>query len=123
MAETREYTCLNGLYFDARTPIEVQRALANAFHAGTRVRVWYGDAENGHHWGDIETGYIGRSLGPIQVPLIVWNSRGCGGPAILDRCIVRIDAARKDRRGNRRIFYIHRTFVPKDEPYVKEALR
>jgi hypothetical protein len=35
-------------------------------------------------------GYIGQSMGPIKVPLMVANSRSLGGGALLDHCIVRI---------------------------------
>jgi len=49
-----------------------------------RVYVYYGDKETGRAWGDIDVGYIGRSIGPQQVWLLIHNTRSIGGPAVGD---------------------------------------
>lgn len=44
------------------------------------------------------TGYVGRSTGPIKVPLLIHNRRSLGGPAILDHCIIGVRETGKDGR-------------------------
>ncbi len=64
-----------------------------------RIRVYYGDAATGLAWGDTEAGYIGRSMGPEKVPLMIVNRRSMGGGAILTHCIVKIEHANKANGG------------------------
>ena len=51
-----------------------------------------GDTDTGWDWlEEFEThGYVGRSIGPVKVPLLVANRRSLGGGAILTHCVVRI---------------------------------
>ena len=58
----------------------------------TRLHISLGDTASGRDWlEEFEThGYVGRSMGPVKVPLLVANTRSLGGGAILDHCIVRI---------------------------------
>ena len=83
---------INGTSYDTRTPDEVIRVLESARINRTRLHISLGDTDSGRDWlEEYEThGYIGRSMGPVKVPLMIANSRSLGGGAILDHCIVRI---------------------------------
>ncbi len=88
----KTYRIENGTSYDERTPDEVIRVLENARANRTRLHISLGDTISGKDWleeHDI-TGYIGRSMGPVKVPLLVANRRSLGGGSILDHCIVRI---------------------------------
>jgi len=91
----KTYKITNGTSFDSRTPDEVIRVLENARLNRTRLHVSLGEWEGpsaGRDWlesNDVQ-GYVGRSMGPVKVPLLVANRRSLGGGAILDHCIVRI---------------------------------
>lgn len=81
--------------YHATTPPQLQTILDALRRSRARVRIAYGDPATGRLWGDVVTGRIGRSMGPVKVPLIIHNARCHGGPAILDHCIVTIDYANK----------------------------
>ncbi len=88
----KEYQIVGGTYFDARTPIEVINVLEKARLNRTRLHISLGDATTGRDWfEEFECfGFVGRSMGPIKVPLILPVRRSIGGGAILDHCIIRI---------------------------------
>lgn len=88
----KEYKNVSGTSYDPRTPDDVIRVLEQARQTRQRVHISLGDTATGHDWlEEFEThGYIGRSMGPVKVPLLVANGRSLGGGAILDHCIVRI---------------------------------
>jgi len=77
----------------------VKRALEKAYAAKCNVRLFFGDTQTGHVWPDEHDVYgkIGRSTGPVHVPLII-EPRRDGGPHILDHCIVGIVRAGTDGR-------------------------
>jgi hypothetical protein len=83
--------------YDPRTPPEVVRILENCrvWPHARRIRIRYGHTKGpkaGLDWleeHDVE-GTVGRSMGPIKVPLMIHNARSTGGQAIMDECIVRI---------------------------------
>ena len=89
------YKIINGTSYDARTPDEVIRVLETARQNRTRLHISLGETQGpnaGLDWleeNDVY-GYVGRSMGPIKVPLLIANRRSIGGGAILDHCIVRI---------------------------------
>lgn len=91
----KTYRIENGTSYDERTPNEVIRVLENARANRTRLHISLGDTTTGTDWlEECEThGYVGRSMGPVRVPLLVANRRSLGGGAILDHCIVRIRTA------------------------------
>ena len=64
-----------------------------------RVKIVLGDPKTGREWGDVETGYIGRSTGNIKIPRVIPNSRSTGGGALLDNCIIRIEPSNKRIKG------------------------
>lgn len=93
----KKYKIVNGTSYDERTPDDVIAVLENARQNRTRLHVSLGETDNdrgqvGRDWlEEFEThGYVGRSMGPIKVPLLIANRRSTGGGAILDHCVVRI---------------------------------
>ena len=88
----KTYKHINGTSFDERTPDEVIRVLESARQNRTRLHISLGDTASGRDWlEEFEThGYVGRSMGPVKVPLLVANTRSLGGGSILGQCIVRI---------------------------------
>ena len=107
MNKDKEYQVVNGTAYHVETPPDVIRILENARISDdinpdpkNRVRVHYGDIKTGQCWNeewDID-GYIGRSTGNIQIPLLVHNRRSLGGPGLLDHCIIRITTTQAPRR-------------------------
>ena len=97
----------DGVYFHSETLLEVVRALNAARQAGIRIRIRLGDTVTGRDWleeFDVE-GYVGNSMGPLKVPLLLHNRRSLGGSALLDHCIVRIVETRTSR-----VLYSHPAF-------------
>jgi len=91
----KTYQVCDGTWYDARTPKAVILALERARARNARVRIFYGEPETGKSWSEENdvVGTIGRSMGPIKIPLLIHNSRSTGGPGILDHCIVRIQGS------------------------------
>lgn len=96
---------VNGTTYNDNTPREAIAILERYRGTARRVRVFYGDTdrpdfrevhgrepEPGKDWGEEYdvVGRIGRSGGPVAIPLIIANRRSLGGPGLLDDCIVRI---------------------------------
>lgn len=98
---------INGTHYHEETPKQVITILERYRVAKDlgRLRMYYGDAQTGKAWGDVEEGYIGRSMGRVKIPLVVHNTRSLGGAGLLDHCIVRIETAR-----GKRVLYSHTTF-------------
>lgn len=92
MKTNEKYKSVNGTFYDKRTLQEVIDAIELARAGGWRVRLSYGDTLTGRDWQEQYgiVGRIGRSTGPVKVPILMHNRRSIGGPAILDCCIVRI---------------------------------
>ena len=80
-----------GTWFDSATPAKVRRILESYRRSGEVLRVFYGDTKTGRDWmEEFDTiGQVGRSTGPMKVPLLIANG-DCGGGCILDHCIVRL---------------------------------
>jgi hypothetical protein len=89
---TTTHVVVNGTSYHEKTPETVIRVLENARLSRQRVHISLGDTTTGRDWlEEFEThGYVGRSMGPIKVPLLVANRRSLGGVSILTHCIVRI---------------------------------
>lgn len=83
---------VNGVHYNSETPSKVIEILENARNNRYRLQIVYGDSETGKDWlEEWQTfGRVGRSTGTKPVPLLVHNSRSMGGPALLDKNIVRI---------------------------------
>jgi hypothetical protein len=82
----------SGTYYRDTTPREVINALELARKSGARVRLFLGDKETGRDWCEEYdvTGTIGRSTGPVKIPLLIASRRSHGGGAILTDCIIRL---------------------------------
>lgn len=103
----KNYRLLNGTSYDTRTPDEVIRVLENARINRTRLHISLGETDGvnaGRDWlEEFEThGYVGRSIGPVKVPLLVANIRSLGGGSILTHCVVRIRTS-----AGGRVLYLH----------------
>lgn len=110
MKRSPNYVVVNGTSYPDVTPWAVIDVLEAARASGQRIRVHYGDSNTGQDWGDIHDvrGTVGRSMGPVKVPLLIANSRSMGGGAILTGAIVRIRTTRKPRRD----LYRHPSYTP-----------
>jgi hypothetical protein len=98
---------INDTYYHNDTPQAVINVLEHVRISGDRIRLFLGDAKTGESW--IENndvlGYVGRSTGPLTVPILLYNARSDGGDHILDQCIVAI----LSKKG---WLYKHPTFTP-----------
>lgn len=81
-----------GTYFHHDTPKAVVDAIVSAHFTGQRIRLWLGDKVTGKSWMDDYdvTGRVGRSMGPIKIPLLITAPGDRGGGAIMDNNIVRL---------------------------------
>jgi len=95
--ENIKYKVVNGTSYHENTSEEIIKVLEDARKHNKRVRIFYGDTETGRDWMEIydTIGTIGRSCGEVKIPLLIKNSRSCGGGAILDNCIVKITIDKK----------------------------
>lgn len=89
---TIRYRDVEGTFFHAETPFEVVVSLRAAWRGKQRIRLFLGEPETGLDWNEESDviGYLGRSMGPIKVPLLLKTCRSDGGPALLDHCIVKL---------------------------------
>lgn len=114
-----KYQIVNGTYYHAETSADVVRVLEHARNSRTRIRIHFGDTVSGRDWLDEwdVTGTIGRSMGPVKIPLMIASRRSTGGPGILDHCIVRIrtkgrDLYRHPNYHHGELVIRHETFTP-----------
>jgi hypothetical protein len=101
---------VNGTTY-ADAPPEVIAILERCRADGTRIRVAYGTADcqdTGEWWGTV--GYVSRSMGPMKIPLLVFNKRAIGGHAITTGRVVRIETTK-----GRRLLYQHPAYKPPKE--------
>lgn len=89
---TQDKQIVNGTSYHPETPQGVIDMLERARQYNLRVRLFYGDPQTGRDWLEEHDtqGTIGRSMGPVKIPILIHNARSLGGGAILDHCIVRI---------------------------------
>ena len=82
---------VNGTTYHNDTPTEVISILEKARVLKNRLIITYG-FPNGHPWGDnpSERGSVGRSIGPVKIPLLLKTKRSNGGEGILSHCIIMI---------------------------------
>ena len=102
---------VNGTTYNDDTPPAVIAHLEQCRRAYRqyRLRCYYGNGKTGKAWGDIPTGYVGRSAGSVKIPLHIANRRSSGGPGIADHCIVRLEYANRKQGG---LLWQHPTFTP-----------
>lgn len=118
------YRIVDGVHFHKDTSDVVCRVLLDAMASGRRVRLWLGDTATGRAWAEENDvfGTVGRSCGPVKVPLLVEPGED-GGGHMLDHCIVRIDVLRSRQRSSATTLYQHPAFhvgswstVPSQQP-------
>ena len=82
----------SGTYYSNETPDGAIRVLESLRGTHQRVKIYLGDRETGRDWMEEsdKAGKIGRSSGPIKVPILLTTINSHGGGAILDDCIVKI---------------------------------
>jgi hypothetical protein len=117
-----------GTTFDPHTPDRVKEILEAARRSRRRLRLYYGNRLSGLDWNEENdtTGYVGRSMGPIRVPLLIKSIASSGGPAILTNCIVKIQ-----RTSDKQVVWQHseyhtRSFTigpAKDQGYAEAVYR
>lgn len=88
----QQYKVCNGTYYNLDTDDAMVKRLENIRQSGQRVRFHWGDTATGEDWGERYDvmGTIGRSTGPVKVPLLIRTRRSTGGIHLLDNCIVKI---------------------------------
>ena len=86
-----KYNIVNGTYYNIDTNKKVIDILEQSRISQARIAIVYGDPKTGQaHDETIHWGIVGRSLGPVKVPLLIYNSKCHGGPSISSNCIVEI---------------------------------
>jgi hypothetical protein len=68
---------VNGTSYHDESNEKVIEVLERVRQNGSRIRVHYGNVQNGQDWNDHYDvmGKVGRSMGPQRVPLLIHNSR------------------------------------------------
>lgn len=105
----RLYKVRNGTFYHGQTSEEIIRILERCRRNETLIRLDLGDAQTGESWSeefDVQ-GRLGRSMGPMKVPLLICDDE-CGGPQLLDHCIVAITYVESGRTA-----YRHPSYRPK----------
>lgn len=135
---TLYYVERGGMYFDVgiylgkekrlevydRVNESLMMVICSACTYHSRVRIWYGDRDSGRSWNEEYdvVGRIGRTTGKIKIPILVYNSRCYGGPAISVGSIIRIDDI-EDKRTLWKVSNFHvepmeiKTTDDRDYPY------
>lgn len=105
----RLYKVRGGTFYDGRTSEEVIRILERCRRNEVLIRVDFGDTETGMSWSEEfdVVGVIGRSMGPLKVPLLIAPDEH-GGPHMLDHCVVAITYLESARTA-----YRHPAYRPK----------
>ena len=85
------YQEYKGVYYHNETSLQVVTVLDRLRASRTRVAIRYGDSD-GKDWGEIHDveGRISNSMGPLKIPLLIYNRSSMGGGALMDNRILRI---------------------------------
>ena len=78
--------------FSNSTNDKVKQVLTSCYNRKNRIRIVYGDVNTGKSYLDEYEilGYVGKSTGVKQIPLLINNSRSFGGGSILTGSILKI---------------------------------
>jgi hypothetical protein len=90
---------VNGTTYNDAAP-EVIRILEDSRATKRRLLIFYGDVKTGRRWGDQLRGHIGRSMGPVCIPIMLCTRRSVGGEGLLEQHIVEI----RESKGGRVIY-------------------
>ena len=98
----KDFKVVNGVSFYEGTKESVINILLDAMKHKDRIRIFFGDAENGTDWCEAfdTMGTIGLSCGTAKVPLLIHSVRSMGGDAISTDSIVKITR-------NKKVIYQH----------------
>lgn len=90
--EIAKYKIFNGTYYDHQTDEKVITIIDEALRSKRKLKIYLGDRKTGRDWCEEhdKTGTIGRSTGPIKIPLLMTSSRSYGGGVLLEDAIVKI---------------------------------
>lgn len=99
MSNESKYKIVNGTSYHQDTPDALITALEQARKSKTRVIFDFGNTETKESWGESFDicGYIGRSMGPIKIPILVYNSRSLGGGLILTQHVLSVKTSKGKR--------------------------
>lgn len=109
MGDEAQYIQVGGLSFDPATPMEVAKLIAGYVDEPVRIRLDYGNPETGESNSseiDVE-GYVRRSDGDVQFPVLLPTSRSSAGNPISCNIVVAIWGTDGSR------VYKHPTYTPK----------
>ncbi len=84
MIDETNYKVVNGTFYPLGTPDEVIRVLERARENRVRLAIAYRSESRP------EYGRVGRSMGPVKIPLLSHNIRSHGGGGLLTNIIVEI---------------------------------
>ena len=84
-----------GTYYHVGTPDSLVHILEKARTNKTRIKVYLGDAVTGKDWMEEsdKMGFIGRSSGPIKIPIIMKYETAKGGTDLMPENIVKLSIA------------------------------
>ena len=101
----KQYQVIGGTSYNIETPFKIALILEMARINKKRIHIAYGDVITGKDWNETYgvKGYVGRSCGPVKIPLMIAQKRSTGGDAILDASIVKITTMGK----NGEVLYQH----------------
>lgn len=100
---------INGTTYKA--PLALAQVIERCRASGKRFQFHLGDSVTGRAWGDVDVGRLGRSMGPIKIPIVLSNRRSIAGPGLLDHCVVKIEYANKTDGG---IVWQHPAYHPNE---------
>ena len=88
----KQYKATNGTSYDINTSTKVIEVLEHCRLNDIRIVLDYGCTETGESWGEVNdiVGRVGRSMGPLKVPLLIHNKRSLGGGEIMTSSIIGI---------------------------------
>lgn len=104
---------VNGTTYSDDCSLTVIDVLERCRADRTRIRIAYGFPADGQDWGEVygTTGYVGRSCGPVKIPLLVHNRRSLGGDGIITDKVIRIETT----KGRRLLYQAGNYKPPKDK--------
>jgi len=96
-----------------RTRYPERHAAGTFTRSFRRVCLRYGDPDTGRDWGDRrECGRVGRTMGPVQEPILLSTSRSMGGGIIsADKILLITDPTRRGADG---VLYAHPKYIARE---------
>ena len=99
MSNESKYKVVNGTSYHESTPDTLITVLEKARTERTRVVFDFGNTDTKESWNESFDicGYISRSMGPIKIPMLVYNSRSLGGGSILTQHVLPVKTSKGKR--------------------------